>query len=170
MKVLYRLVVVFFGLLFLRPAFAGDTLVVQWDSAALEAIRNTRAGPTIAARALAIAHTCMYDAWIFYDPVAVGTRLGSLWRRPPAEHTQANKEKAISYAAYRCLTDLFPSQAPALTALLTGTGFDPNDVTLDPATPSGLGNLAAAAVIAFRHSDGSNQLGNLNPGCVAQLS
>jgi len=173
MKVLHRPlvdVVVSLGCLFLRPALAGDTLVVQWNNAALEAIRTTRTAPTIAARALAIAHTCMYDAWTFYDPVAAGTRLGTSWHRPAAERTQTNKEKAISYAAYRCLTDLFPSQAAALTALLTGLGFNPNDLSLDPTTASGLGNLAAAAVVMFRHNDSSNQLGNLNPGAYSDYT
>ena len=32
-------------------------------------------------------------------------------RRPAAEHTLANKSKAISFAAYRVLTDLFPAAA-----------------------------------------------------------
>lgn len=33
------------------------------------------------ARALAIVHTCIYDAWVAYEDVAVGTRLGGLlWR------------------------------------------------------------------------------------------
>jgi hypothetical protein len=31
-------------------------------------------------------------------------------RRPPGEHTRANKERAVSVAAYRALVDLFPSE------------------------------------------------------------
>jgi len=53
------------------------------------------------ARALAIVHTCIYDAWAAYDNRAIGTRLGGALRRPPQEHTRANKETAISFAAYR---------------------------------------------------------------------
>ena len=60
------------------------------------------------ARALAIVHTCMYDAWAAYDDRARGTQLGvsSPWTIPRS------------------------------------TG---------------------AAVLQFRHADGSNQLGNMSP-------
>ena len=51
-------------------------------------------------RALAIMHTCMYDAWAAYDSTAKGTRLGASLRRPANERTLANKQKAISFAAY----------------------------------------------------------------------
>jgi hypothetical protein len=57
----------------------------------LQAIRESSLGPPMTARALAIVHTCMYDAWADYDPVAVGTRLGDTLRRPPRERTLANK-------------------------------------------------------------------------------
>jgi hypothetical protein len=42
--------------------------------------------------------------------------------------------------------------------LLRGQGYDPANETLDLSTPAGVGNAAAAAVIAYRHTDGSNQL------------
>ena len=45
----------------------------------------------------------MYDAWAAYDDRAVGTQLGGALRRPASERTLANKERAISYAAYRAL-------------------------------------------------------------------
>jgi hypothetical protein len=72
----------------------------------------------------------------------------------------------MSYAAYRTLTDLFPAAAfPAKgafsrpEALMVGLGYDPANTGEDTATPAGVGNAAAAAVIAYRHADGSNQLG-----------
>ena len=36
------------------------------------------------ARALAILHTCIFDAWAAYDKKIVGTRLGGSLRRPEA--------------------------------------------------------------------------------------
>ena len=117
------------------------------------------------ARALAIAHTCMYDAWAAYDPIAVGTRFGGALRRPAGEHTEAIKELAISYAAYRCLIDLFPSQkAGLIDPFMIALGLDPLHTSLDTTTPEGVGNTAAAAVLALRHADGSNQLGDLHAG------
>jgi hypothetical protein len=61
------------------------------------------------ARALAIVHTCMYDAWAAYDDIAVGTTdINGTRRRPLGERTDANKAQAISFAAYRCLRNLYP--------------------------------------------------------------
>lgn len=137
------------------------TVVVRWDEAALEAIRETHPGPSMVARALAILHTCMFDAWAAYDPVAVGTQLGATLRRPDGERTTERKRQAVSFAAYRALKDLYPGpdQGTAFDALMTELGYDPADSSTDLTTPSGIGNRAAAAVIEFRHHDGANQLG-----------
>src|SRR5690349_8310811 len=81
-------------------AAATENVAIQWDNAALQAIRVTKPGPPIVARALAIVHTAMYDAWAAYDDLAVGTRLGGSLRRPPVERTLANKDEAVSFAAY----------------------------------------------------------------------
>jgi len=139
-------------------------MVMQWNNACLQGVRNTHPGPPMVARMLAIMHTCMYDAWAAYDPVALGTRLGGQLRRPAAERTLANKSKATSYAAYRALVDLFPSEVVAFRTLMTSLGYDPDDLSTDTTTPTGIGNVAAQAVIAFRHHDGANQLGDLHPG------
>jgi hypothetical protein len=138
---------------------ADDNAALRWSEQSLAAIRVLHTGPTINARALAIMHTAMYDAWAAYDPVAVGTRLGGALRRPPAERTDAYKSQAISYAAYRALLNLFPTRSADFRGLLTAMGYDPDDASTDPASPTGVGNQAAAAVIAFRATDGSNQAG-----------
>jgi len=57
----------------LATAATAQTPVVTWDTTVLQATANVQMGPTAAARALAIVHTCMYDAWTTYDPVAVPT-------------------------------------------------------------------------------------------------
>lgn len=134
------------------------SIITEWNDAALQAIRITHPGPPIVARALAVAHTCMYDAWAAYDAEAEGTRLGRSLRRPPSERTEANKHKAVSYAAYRALVDLFPSEQASFAALMASHGYNPADTALNPATPAGVGNLACKAVLDFRHQDGSNQL------------
>lgn len=152
------------------PGEPEGTLVVRWNSAALDAIRATRFGPPITARALAIVHTCMYDAWTAYTPVARGTHLDAPLRQPPDAWTPANKAQAISYAAYRALADLYPTEAPAFTDLVARLGYDPGDTSEDPTTPSGIGNLVAKAALAFRHADGANQLGDLHPGAYSDTT
>ena len=65
-----------FAAVVLFATSAGATIVTDWNDAALargaggQSLRN---GPPMVARALAIAHTCMYDAWAAYDQYAVGT-------------------------------------------------------------------------------------------------
>ena len=60
----------------------GDSVVLRWNAAALQGVRDSRLGPPMVARALAIVHTCAYDAWAAFDSHAVGTRLGAVLRRP----------------------------------------------------------------------------------------
>ena len=146
---------------------APDTLISLWNNAALRMIRVTHPGPPITARALAILHTSIYDAWAAYDPVATGTRLGAKLRRPASERTLANKQKAVSYAAYGALAYLFPVGVPQFKAIMQNLGYDPADVSTDISTPSGVGNAAAQAVMAFRSNDGSNQFGNLQVGAYS---
>jgi hypothetical protein len=106
-------------------------------------------------------HTCIYDAWAAYDERAVGTQLGDSLRRPPEERTAANKNEAISFAAYRASVDLFPNdEEKVFRPLMEHLGYDPADTSLDERTPSGIGNMACGAVLQFRHHDGSNQLGD----------
>lgn len=151
---------------------ASATIVTDWNNAALAELRAGKLGPPVAARALAIAHTCMYDAWAAYDGVAVGTVLGSSLRRPASERTDANKAEAISFAAYRCLANLFPTSVPAarLAAVIVAHGYAPANASIDVTTPAGMGNVAAAAVIEARRHDGSNQYGDLHPGAYSDYT
>lgn len=140
------------------------TLVTDWNDQALQAVRATRMAPPIFARAAAITNTAMYDAWAAYDARANGTQLGGELRRPAGERSEANRRKAMSFAAYRALVDLFPTRRAQFDAEMIRLGYDPNDTTGNLATPQGVGNVAAAAVLQFRHTDGANQLGDRNGG------
>jgi hypothetical protein len=144
----------------------GDSIVISWNEAFLEGVRGSKLGPPMVARALAIGHTCIYDAWAAYDRKAVGTRLGGSLRRPPAERTLPHIQQAISYAAYRAASDLFPgSISSVFDPLMQTLGYDPGDLSTDTSTPTGVGNVAARAVLDFRHRDGANQLGD-EPGGI----
>jgi hypothetical protein len=157
------------------PPCDGDSVILRWDEVLLSIIRAypKETGPTIVARALGVFHTATYDAWAAYDPTAKVTQSAG-----PAQQTSGNplpdKEVAISYAAYRALIDLFPPSsfgpkggykgaAVHLREILHYQGTEPIDGTVaDPAdtaaTPAAVGNLAAQAVLNYRHGDGANQL------------
>ncbi len=145
-------------------ASASGTVAVYWNNSALEVIRQEHTPPTEAARSLAMVHSCMYDAWAPYDPAARSTLQDFVERRPAGEFTSENKKKAISYAADRCLADAFPRSGSFIRSKLTALGYDPNDRSTDPSTPSGIGNLVAQKIIEMCHHDGANQLGDLALG------
>jgi len=114
--------------------------------------------------------TAMFDAWAAYDATAVGTQLKGTLRRPLIERTDINKQKAVVFAAYRVLIDLFPSQKATIDAAVIALGYDVTDSSVDTATASGIGNTVAAAILAFRHTDGSNQLGDLHAGAYSDYT
>jgi hypothetical protein len=145
--------------------------VRSWTDLTHEVIKLRRGPyPPAVARVHAMVSTSMFDAWAAYDQVAVGTRLGGALRRPVLERTAQNKVRAISYAAYRTLVDLFPANKAMFDAEMVRLGFDPDNTSTDTATPTGIGNLVANELLTFRHGDGSNQLGDLNPGAYSDYT
>lgn len=141
-------------------AASSDTIVVQWSEAVLAAARNSTLGPPMLARALAIVHTAVYDAWAAYDALATGTIYGGRLRRPAAERTHANKTEAICYAAYRAAVDVFPHHTSEFGEFMRSHGYDPR---LDPPdgdnSPAGIGVKAVKGLLAYRRQDNSNQHG-----------
>jgi len=139
-----------------------DNPALAWNQAALEAVRQARTGPPIVARALHVLHASMYDAWAVHDEVAAGYRLGDLARRPGAGRTPEARREAVSFAAHRALSDLFPSEATRFAKLMSDLGYDP-DAPGPAGSPGAMGVQAARAVLASRHGDGANQLGDMGP-------
>ena len=142
------------------------TVSVLWDRAVQQAVIATAVGPTIASRAYSMVHTAMYDAWASYDPVAVPTQLANSLQRPEPEIVEANKAEAMSYAAYRVLVDLSPEQSAIFEQLMTELGHDISNESVDSTVAVGIGNLAAASLLEFRHQDNSNQLGDDPAGII----
>lgn len=142
------------AVLLAAPATAatGDNVVLRWSAATLEAIRQSTLPPTAVARALAIVHTCVYDAWAAYDPVAAGVHYHG--KRVAASDEDVSR--AISYAAHRALVDLFPARRSLFDGLMAELGYDPLDASH---ADSRLGSDAAQAGLDARAGDGANQLG-----------
>ena len=141
-----------------------SSLANQWLDIALEVTANdvdrVGAKPTIQSRQLGIAMNAMYDAWACYDAKAVSSISGYKWRRPTAERTQKNKEKAISYAMLHVLMDQFPLDKAFILSEFKKLGYDPKIESKDKTKPEGIGFLVAKELLAMRHQDGANQLGN----------
>jgi hypothetical protein len=142
-----------------------ENLAYQWGKIALEATANDTdrftPRPTVTSRILALIFTSVYDAWTRYDEAASPVYLTGVERRPETERTLANKEIAISYAAYRAMMEYYWADSSLWKQQMTELGFDPENNSLDPATPEGIGNLAARSVIEARKNDGANQYGDM---------
>lgn len=139
-------------LLFAAPAGAdtsGDSVVVRWNAAALTAVRHSTLPPPAVARALAILQTCIWDAWAAYDPLAAGVHYHA-----KMGGGEDDRERAVSYAAYYALIDLFPDQVSRFDALMAELGYDPFDHSLQAGL---VGVSAARAGLDARAHDGANQ-------------
>lgn len=142
-----------------------ENLAYKWGKVALLATANDtekfRPRPTVTSRMLGLVWTAVFDAWSRFDDKAVPVYLKEIERVPQANRTLKNKEIAISYAAYRSMLKYFFSDSIMLRNTMKDLGFDPDNHTLDPSTPEGIGNLAAQTIIDARINDGSNQLGTM---------
>ena len=140
-----------------------DNIAYKWAKMALDATafdtERFKPRPTITSRYLGLIFISMFDAWSRYDEKAMPVYLRNVDRRPAAEHLLKNKEIAVSYAAYRALKEYYYSDSTLFSNFMVELGLDPNNDSLDPGTPEGVGNLAAKAVIEARRNDGANQYG-----------
>jgi hypothetical protein len=116
-------------------------------------------------RALTLMGNGWFDAIAPYHPTAVGIH-SNLPRRPANEHTDYNRNVALLHASFHILNELMPAYNSTWRRMLTNAALNPNDTSTDLSTPVGIGNAAAAAIIAARVSnDGFNQYGNAG-GCA----
>ena len=138
-----------------------ENVAHQWGQLALNATaydtERFKPRPTITSRFLALIFVSVFDAWSRYDTAAMPVYLTNVERRPSAEHTLSNKEIAISYAAYRAMNEYYYSDTAMFTEFMEKMGLDPNNTSMNPSTPEGIGNLAVKAVIEARKGDGANQ-------------
>src|SRR5437867_6641024 len=90
---------------------ADGDVVIEWNTAALNAIRAGRTPPPIASRALAILHASIYDAVNGID------RRHEAYFVQSAVPASASEEAAASTAAHKVLVTLFPANAASFDDL-----------------------------------------------------
>ncbi|GAA2128201.1 DUF6851 domain-containing protein [Streptomyces synnematoformans] len=104
--------------------------------------------------------TAWFDALAPYHPTAVGVHTRTP-RRPASESaTNRNRNIAALYASYQVFREVFKERVPAYRQLMTTLGLDPDDGSMDPASPVGIGNRAGKGVLRARAHDGMNILGD----------
>ena len=138
-----------------------ENVAYIWGYAALQGTamdtERFKPRPTVTSRYLGLIFTAIFDAWTRYDETAIPVYSTNIQRRPIAEHTIENKEKAISYAAYVTLCEYYYSDSVYFQKVMKDLGYDYTIKSNDVSTPEGIGNQVAKAVIEARKGDGSNQ-------------
>lgn len=115
-------------------------------------LASTTMGTARPTHALALLHTCMYNAWAAYDGDARQTVHGVAVRLPRAERDATSKAAAMSHAAYGVLAGLCPDARQAAAARMDSLGLAPAPPRDDgPFTPAGIGRTQAAALLDMRH-------------------
>jgi len=159
------------SIFFEKSSHAKDSLgknnyAYRWAEVALAATAHDtehfKPRPTVTSRYLGLVFVTIFDAWSRYDAKAIPVYLENVERRPAEEQLPRNKEVAISFAAYRALREYYYTDTLMFRQFMIELGLDPDNTSLNPATPEGIGNLAARAVIKARRNDRSNQYGNEN--------
>ncbi len=106
-----------------------------------------------------IVSVAMMDAAAPYHPTAVGMYTRAP-RRPEAEWTEANINKAMLHGAYHALMGLLPERALVWREMLADYGLNPDDLSVDLSTAVGIGNAAGIGANLDRLNDGINQAGD----------
>src|SRR5437867_9864319 len=142
-------------------AAASNSVARVWDERALAAIRIDRPHPPAQARNLFSLSVCMWDAWAAYD---TNGAVGYVYR---GKHTSTNlladRNKAISYAAWRMLKERHVYSKTAATTLaaddvqMAALGYDTNFSSRVTTDPGGVGNSVYDAVSAWFINDGARQ-------------
>jgi hypothetical protein len=102
-----------------------------------------------------------FDACAPYHATAVGVY--SRFARRPASESTTNRTRNIAavYGTFQIIKGVAPDRIPAFRTLITAIGLNPDDLSEDPTTPVGIGNLAGKAIVAARLHDGMNQIGDV---------
>jgi Secretion system C-terminal sorting domain len=179
----YLLLIIFIAF-YVQGTKAQQSVARKWNDVMIQAIQEDLARPPVQARNLFHVSLAMYDAWAVYDATAttylLGKTVGGIYYPftgvtvdpGPDPNVPVNVEpqrnKAISYAAYRVLRQRFQNSPNALSSLtrfdnlMTQLGYDKNYTTTNYTNndPADLGNYIAQKVIEMGLSDGARQAQN----------
>lgn len=142
-----------------------QSVAQQWNNALLDAIRIDFPAPTVHSRNLYHLSSGLYDSWAAFDPIASGHFYDEKHAWPTGSTVQAAQEEAMSYAAYRILSERYihavdPDASQArFDATMQTLGYDPAIETTEGNSPAAIGNRIAQQILTTSLNDGSNEAG-----------
>ncbi len=123
--------------------------VTEWNTLMLNAIRNENTAPPLGSRNLAILHAAIHDA---VNAIAPAYKPYLVRVSAPSG---ASPEAAVVGAAYKCLTDLYPSQTAAFDdALERFIANTPPSTSRDDGLM--VGEMTAVLILGSRSNDGAS--------------
>ena len=130
--------------------FTSGTVVTDWNTILLDAVRTGGTPPPIAARNMAMVHTAIYNAVNAID------RSHSPYKLELEAPAGASIEAAAAAAANRVLTSLYPAQKAKFDAAIASSlAAIPNKQAKTDGIAVGLS--AADQIIALRSQDGTSK-------------
>lgn len=149
-----------------NPRSEDHSVARVWNEMLLFSIRNDFARPTVHARNLYHISAAMYDAWAAFDEVADQVLVSDKLDAASLADMEAQRDKAIAYAAYRLIQHRFQFSPGALDiypeadALMDALGYDKFFFSFDGDggnEGAALGNRIAQEVILYGLFDGANE-------------
>ena len=150
-----------------------QSIARKWNEVLLQSIRNDLARPTVHARNLFHISAAMYDAWAVFDNNAKPYFLNQNnhdyfipYRKTDFKgHIDKNRDKAISYAAYRLLTHRYEispgykKTKKVIDSLFKKLGYnkDFKSTNYKDGDAAALGNYIAKQIINYTWNDGANE-------------
>ncbi len=136
---------------------ADHSVATIWNEAALDAIRRDFPAPTVHSRNLYHLSVAMWDVWAAYEPTASGVFVDD--KRADSDQSEA-RSQAISFAAYRLLTDRYSQSTGAIESLsqfdetLESLCLDRDMIQVE-GSPAAFGAAVADAILDESVDDGS---------------
>ncbi|MCC7109911.1 MAG: hypothetical protein IT382_11520, partial [Deltaproteobacteria bacterium] len=162
------------------PAPEGS-IARRWREQLLNAIRRDIPNPPKHARNLFHTNVAMFDTWAAYDTTATGVISTERIDTAGIADVEADREVAISFAAYRVLQHRYAAaqNAPVTLAcfddFMAVLGLDPEDTHNTGNDPVAVGNRIGQAIIDAGLADGANEANDYadttgwaatNPVCI----
>ncbi|MFT4572749.1 MAG: hypothetical protein ACI91F_003654 [Candidatus Binatia bacterium] len=142
------------------PTGSDANVARQWNEALLEAIRLDSPRPTVHARNLFHLGGAMYDAWAAYQLVSDPYLA---FESPTTGTPETDRDEAVSFAAYRILSQRFSQSIAGGTAqayfdyTMAVLGYDTATTTTVGDSGAAVGNRIAAAWLGLGATDGANE-------------
>ncbi|HUW56478.1 MAG TPA: phosphatase PAP2 family protein [Planctomycetota bacterium] len=138
-------------------AVVGADMVTDWNTTALEVMKDNVTHPPKVGRDLAIVHLSIYDALMAVD----GTHFP--FYTSPSAPTNTSRESAIASAGYHSLKALYPSYTGVLdNALADSLSSIPDGAAKQNGLD--LGETVANAIVGWRAGDGWDAVVPYTPG------